>query len=165
MKQVVIVGAGISGLATAYRLQNLCPDANITVLEANQRPGGTIWTERRDGFQVEIGPNGFLDNKPFTLRLCQDLGLGDRLVPASETSGKNRFLFWNEKLQPLPRSLATFLTTPLLSWRGKVRLLAERWVHSAAIETDESIDTFVRRRAGSEGADVLADALVTGIYG
>ena len=70
MKQVVIVGAGISGLATAYRLQILCPDATITVLEANQRPGGTIWTERGDGFQVEIGPNGFLDNKPFTLRLA-----------------------------------------------------------------------------------------------
>src|SRR5207248_11391534 len=127
-------------------------------------PGGTIWTERGDGFQVEIGPNGFLDNKPFTLRLCHDLGLGERLVSASEVSGKNRYLFWNEKLQPLPRSLATFLITPLLSWRGKGRLLAARWVHSAAIEADESIDTFVRRRAGSEAADVLAGAMGTGIY-
>jgi oxygen-dependent protoporphyrinogen oxidase len=85
-------------------------------------------------------------------------------VPASEASGRNRYLFWNGKLEPLPRSLARFLTTPLLSWRGKVRLLAERWVRSAPIEADESIDTFVLRRAGSEAADVLADALVTGIY-
>src|SRR5437764_5461182 len=161
MKQVVVVGAGISGLATAYRLQNLCPDANITLLEADPRPGGTIWTDRRAGFQVEIGSNGFLDNKPFTLRLCRDLGLGERLVSASEASGKNRYLFWNEELQPLPRGLGSFLTTPLLSWRGKVRLLAEKWVHSAALEADESIDTFVRRRAGSEAAEVLADALVT----
>jgi oxygen-dependent protoporphyrinogen oxidase len=174
MKQVVIVGAGISGLATAYRLQQSCPAVAITVLEGSQRPGGTIWTERHDGFQVEIGPNGFLDNKPFTLRLCEDLGLGDRLVPASEASGRNRYLLWNEKLEPLPRSLATFLTTPLLSWRGKVRLLAERWIrpHSSpsplgkegGVGEDESVDAFVRRRAGPETAEVLADALVTGIY-
>src|SRR5437773_5822355 len=157
MKQVVIIGGGISGLATAYRLQQSCPAVVITVLEGSQSPGGTIWTERRDGFQVEIGPNGFLDNKPFTLRLCQDLGLGDRLVPASEASGQNRYLLWNEKLEPLPRSLTTFLTTPLLSWRGKVRLLAERWTrphssHSPLEEKggaggDESVDAFVRRRA------------------
>src|SRR5260370_39449304 len=174
MKQVVIVGAGISGLAAAYRLQQSCSAVAITVLESNQRPGGTVWTERQDGFQVEIGPNGFLDNKTFTLRLCQNLGLGDRLVPASEASGQNRYLLWNEKLEPLPRSLVTFLTTPLLSWRGKVRLLAERWIrpHSfpsslgeeGGVGEDESVDAFVRRRAGSETAEVLADALVTGIY-
>src|SRR5438094_7554212 len=121
MPRVVIIGAGISGLALAYRLQQADPVLDVTVLEQRDRPGGTIWTERRDGFQVEIGPNGFLDNKPFTLRLCQDLGLGERLMPASEASGQNRYLLWNEKLQPLPRSLGTFLTTSLLSWRGKVR--------------------------------------------
>jgi oxygen-dependent protoporphyrinogen oxidase len=164
MNQVVIVGAGISGLATGFRLQQTCRTANITVLEQSARPGGTIWTERQDGFQVEIGPNGLLDNKPFALQLCHDLGLGDHLVPASETSGRNRYLFWQGKLQLLPRSLRTFLTTPLLSWRGKVRLLAERWIRRASIPADESIDAFVRRRGGSEAAEVLADALVTGIY-
>src|SRR5260370_14757374 len=164
MKQVVIVGAGISGLAAAYRLQQSCSAVAITVLESNQRPGGTVWTERQDGFQVEIGPNGFLDNKTFTLRLCQNLGLGDRLVRASEAWGQNRYLLWNEKLEPLPRSLVTFLTTPLLSWRGKVRLLAERWIRrEGGAGGDESIDAFVRRRAGPETAEVLADGLVTGI--
>jgi len=164
MKQVVVVGAGISGLAMAYRLQQICTAVAITVLEANERPGGTVWTERRDGFQIEIGANGFLDNKPSTMRLCYNLGLSDRLVPASEASGQNRYLLWNEKLKPLPRSFSTFLTTPLLSWRGKVRLLTERWIRRAAADADESIDFFVRRRAGSEAAEILADALVTGIY-
>jgi oxygen-dependent protoporphyrinogen oxidase len=163
MKQVVIVGAGISGLATAFRLQQTCPTATITALEQNQRPGGTVWTERQDGFQVEIGPNGFLDNKPFALKLCHDLGLSDHLMPATETSGRNRYLFWRGKLEPLPKSLGTFLATPLLSWRGKARLLAERWIRST-IPADESIDAFVRRRGGADAADVLADALVTGIY-
>jgi oxygen-dependent protoporphyrinogen oxidase len=178
MKQVVIVGAGISGLATAYRLQEICPTVAITVLEQSHRPGGTVWTERQDGFQVEIGPNGFLDNKPFTLRLCRDLELGGRLIPASEASGQNRYLLWNEKLELLPRSLRTFLTTPLLSWRGKLRLLGERWIRpqpspvpqgtplgeEGGVRGDESIDAFVRRRGGAEAAEVFADALVTGIY-
>jgi oxygen-dependent protoporphyrinogen oxidase len=164
MKRVVIVGAGISGLSIAYRLQESCPAIAITVLEKNSRPGGTVWTERQDDFQVEVGPNGFLDNKPSTLNMCRALGLENRLIPASEAAGQNRYLWWNGKLEPLPRSLRSFLTTPLLSWRGKLRLLAERFVRRSSTDVDESIEAFVRRRAGAESAEVLADALVTGIY-
>jgi protoporphyrinogen/coproporphyrinogen III oxidase len=164
MKRVVIVGAGISGLSIAYRLQESCPDIGITVLEKNSRPGGTVWTERQHDFHVEVGPNGFLDNKPSTLNLCRALGLENRLIPSSEAAGQNRYLWWNGKLEPLPRSLPSFLTTPLLSWRGKLRLLAERFVRRSSTDSDESIDAFVRRRAGRECAEVLADALVTGIY-
>src|SRR5260370_35113512 len=162
MKQVVIVGGGISGLATAYRLQQNCPAVAITVLEGSQRPGGTIWTERQDGFQVEIGPNGFLDNKTFTLRLCQNLGLGDRLVPASEASGQNRYLLWNEKLEPLPRSLVTFLTTPLLSWRGKVRLLAERGIPREGGQGGvESFEPLSQGKGGSCEAGGAGGSLVS----
>src|SRR5260370_13426876 len=89
MARVVIVGAGIAGLALAYRLYQLVPAAEITILEQRDRPGGTIWTERRQGFQVEIGPDGFLDNKPTTLKLCRNLGLADQLLPASEGSARN----------------------------------------------------------------------------
>ena len=62
----------ISGLSLAYRLNQLLPSVEIIVLEQRDRPGGTMWTERRDGFQVEIGPNGFLDNKSSTLALCRE---------------------------------------------------------------------------------------------
>src|SRR5438045_967485 len=105
MPKVVIIGAGISGLSLAFRLQHALPDVDLTVLEQNNRPGGTIWTEERDGFRIEIGPNGFLDSKPSTVQLCQDLGLGDRLVAASEASARNRYLFLEGRLQPLPNSL------------------------------------------------------------
>src|SRR5207248_6225011 len=83
---------------------------------------------------------------------------------ASEASGRNRYLWWNGKLEPLPRNLRSFLTTPLLSWRGKLRLMSERFIRWSGVEADESIDAFVRRRAGREAAEVLADALVTGIH-
>jgi oxygen-dependent protoporphyrinogen oxidase len=164
MPKVVIVGAGISGLSVAYRLLQAMPEAEVTVLEQRDRPGGTVWTEREHGFQVETGPNGFLDAKPSTLQLCRDAGLGDRLVPASEGAGKNRYLFLGDKLRPLPGGLLSFLGSDLLSWRGKLGLVLERFRHRPPPARDESIDAFARRRAGAEAAEVFADALVTGIY-
>src|SRR5262249_52927906 len=95
MSRVVIVGAGISGLAIAFRLQQAIPSCDITILEQAQRPGGAVWTERQEGFQIEFGPNGFLDSKSSTIALCRDLGIADRLIPASEAAGRNRYLFFN----------------------------------------------------------------------
>jgi oxygen-dependent protoporphyrinogen oxidase len=164
MAKVIIVGAGISGLALAYRLQQLVPVSEITILERGHRPGGTIWTERRDGFQIEIGPNGFLDNKPSTLQLCRDLGLSDQLVAASEASARNRYLFLGADLQRLPTGLVSFLMSDLLSWRGKLNVLAERLRPRRSEASDESVAAFVRRRAGAEAAETFADALVTGIF-
>src|SRR5206468_2586104 len=137
---------------------------DVTVLEQRDRPGGTVWTERRDGFQIEIGPNGFLDNKPSTLSLCQNAGLGDRLVPASESAGRNRYLFLDGKLKLLPNGLAAFLRSDLLSWPGKFNFLSEWFRRPRREAGDESIDAFARRRAGNEVAEVFADAFVTGIY-
>lgn len=164
MAQVVVVGAGISGLATAFRIYQVMPGAEITVLEQAERLGGTIQTLRRDGFQIEAGPNGFLDNKPSTLDLCRELGLAGDLITASESSARNRYLFQGDRLQALPGSLTAFLKTDLLSWRGKWSLLMERFRGKRRAGGDESIDAFARRRAGTEVADVLADALVTGIH-
>jgi oxygen-dependent protoporphyrinogen oxidase len=164
MAAVVVVGAGVSGLAVAYRLQQRMPHADITVLEERDRPGGAAWTLHEAGFTVEMGPNGFLDSKPTTLQLCRDLGLGDQLVSASEAAGKNRFLLLGDQLRMLPGGLGAFLGTDLLSWRGKLSFLAERFRGKPAVAIDESIDTFARRRAGREVAEVFADALVTGIY-
>jgi oxygen-dependent protoporphyrinogen oxidase len=163
MRQVVIVGAGISGLAIAYRLTRHDPSVRVTVLEKGDRPGGTVQTLRRDGFLVEAGPNGFLDTQPATLTLCRDLGLGDRLVPASEAAGRNRYLFLGGKLRPLPNSLATFVKSDLLSWRGKLGLLLERFRPPLRDGADESVADFARRRAGP-GVGTLADAVVTGIH-
>ncbi len=164
MPRVVIVGAGISGLSVAYRLLQALPQAEVTVLEQRDRPGGTVWTEHADGFQVETGANGFLDTKPATLQLCRDVGLGDRLIPAGEAAGKNRYLFLGDRLRALPGGLLSFVGSDLLSWRGKLGLVLERFRRCPPPAADESIDAFARRRAGDEAASVFADALVTGIY-
>src|SRR5579871_5753693 len=164
MPNVVIVGGGISGLALAFRLQDCAPDCEVTLLEENSRLGGTIGTEHRNGFQIEIGPNGFLDNKPFALSLCRKLNLSERLLAASEDARRNRYLFLNGQLRLLPNSLRSFLTSDVLSWRSRFLLLAERFRPARRSNADESIDAFVRRRVGGELAETLADAFVTGIY-
>ncbi|MBI1832971.1 MAG: protoporphyrinogen oxidase [Planctomycetes bacterium] len=162
--RIVIVGAGVSGLAVAYRLRENLQGADITIVEHASRPGGTAWTLREAGFQVEIGPNGFLGAKDSTLNLARQLGLGDQLVQATDAARENRYLFLGDRLRPLPTGFFSFLCSGLLSLRGKFSLLWERFRASRTEAGDETIDAFARRRGGDEAADVFADALVTGIY-
>ena len=162
--RIVIVGAGVSGLSLAFRLRQRLPKADLRVLESGDRPGGTAWTERRDGWSVELGPNGFLDSKPTTVGLARDLGLGTRLVAAHPSAGSNRYLVVERRLERLPAGPGDLLTTPLLSWRGKLAFLGEHLRRGKKDDADESIDAFARRRAGAEIADTFADGLVTGIY-
>ncbi len=164
MARIVIVGGGVSGLSLAYRLQQQLPTAEITVLEKNNRLGGCIGTVQHAGFRIEIGPNGFLDNKQSTLNLCRDLGLGAGLVRASEAAARNRFLMLRGKMHQLPSSPLAFLTSGVVSWRAKLALLTERFRSPRPDLKDESIDAFARRRTSAEIADTLVDAFVTGIH-
>lgn len=164
MARVVIVGGGISGLVLAYRLQQFAPDGEVIVVEERARPGGVVGTKRIEGFQIETGPNGFLDNKPFALALCQELGLRNRLLAASEVARRNRFLFLNGRLSLLPGNLRSFFSSDLFTWRMRFHVLAECFRPRRRSGGDESIDAFVRRRVGREMAETLADAFVTGIF-
>jgi oxygen-dependent protoporphyrinogen oxidase len=161
--QVVIVGAGISGLATAFNLQERLPDADITVLEANTRPGGAVWTERKDGFQVELGPNGFLDTRGSTIDLCRRLGIAGDLIPAAPAAAK-RYLYLEKQMFPLPRGTWGLLRSPLLPWSAKWRVLTERWRRAAPAAGDESVYDFAARRTSPEVAETFADAFTTGIF-
>lgn len=161
--RIVVVGAGISGLATAYALQNRIPNAEILVLESASRIGGTIWSERRDGFLVEHGPNGFLDTKPSTVQLSVGLGLNAELV-AALPAARHRYLFHKDRLVRLPEGFWSFLSTPLLSWRSKWAVLTERFRPPKSDAAEESVHDFFRRRTTAEIAETLADALVTGIH-
>jgi protoporphyrinogen/coproporphyrinogen III oxidase len=164
MPKVVIVGGGISGLSLAYRLHLAAPGTEIFLLEREAHAGGTIGTEHRDGFIVERGPNAFLDNKPFAWDLVHDLGLRDQLVEACESARRNRFLFLGDRLCALPTSPLGFLGSDVLNWHGKLSLLGDLWRRRAAGDRDESVEHLFRRRIGSEAAEVLGDALTTGIY-
>ncbi|HSQ56822.1 MAG TPA: protoporphyrinogen oxidase, partial [Gemmata sp.] len=164
MANVVIAGGGLTGLSVAFRLKQLAPGVSIAVLEPRPAAGGNIGTEDRDGFRVELGPNGFLDRTPSVPKLVRDLGLSDQLIAASEASRKNRYLFLRGKLRKLPGGPFGLLVSQLLSPRGKWQLFTEAWRNRpASVPEDESVAEFVTRRAGKEAAEIFADALVTGI--
>lgn len=163
MPRIVIVGGGISGLALAYRLERRLPRAAVILLEREQRVGGTIGTIARDGFRIEAGPNGFLDNNPATLQLCRQLQIDHGLITASEAARKNRYLLLGGQLRGLPSGPASFLLSKVLSWRAKKNILMERF-RPPCHASQESIDAFARRRVGDEVADTLVDPFVTGIF-
>lgn len=166
MPRVVVVGAGVSGLAAAYRVRQALPGVDLTVLEQQPRPGGNVWTERPDGFTVEYGPNGIFDAKPHALDFCRDLGLADRLIPASEAARKNRYLYVGGRMHKLPASPFALLGTRLLGVGGKLKLLSEPFRgRGNAVPGDETVAAFARRRFGREAAETFVDGLVTGIHG
>src|SRR5262249_9573217 len=144
----------------AYRLEQLLPGAEVTVLERHARLGGTVGTGERDGFCVETGPNGFLDNNPSTLTLCRALGLGDRLLPATDSGRRNRILFLRRRPPARPPSL----TRGVLRRRCKRALWTARFRRPRADPAAEPVAAFARRRTNDEIADTLVDAFVTGIH-
>jgi len=165
--RVVVVGAGIAGLTTAYRIRERARRAgapvSVTVLEATDRVGGNIHTEDAGGFTVEWGPNGFLDNQPSTLDLARDLGLQAELQPADERAA-TRFIWKNGSLRQLPAGPASFLMSSVLSLRGRLRVLLEPLQPRGPIDRDESVRDFGVRRIGAEAADTLIDAMVSGVF-
>lgn len=158
---VAVVGGGIAGLALGFHL--LRNDVTVQVLEGHDRPGGNIRSEPRDGYLVEWGPNGFLDNEPATLRLVDALGLGEALAPSSEFT-RNRWIVRDGKLRFLPTRPPDFLKSDILSAAGRMRVLLEWAQPTRRSDDDESVFDFARRRIGREAAEILVDAMVTGVY-
>ncbi len=174
--RVVVIGAGLSGLATAYRIVERARSARrpveVIVLESKDRVGGAIWTHRVGGFTLEGGPDSFITNKPWGVDLCRSLGLSDRLVD-TDPQHRRSFVVREGRLMPVPEGfvlmapnrIGPILTTPILSIRGKLRMLLDlvrpRRKDDGA---DESLASFVKRRLGREALDRLVQPLVGGIY-
>ncbi len=160
---VVIIGGGISGLSLLHYLKISKPDISVTLIEADNRLGGTIGIDNIDGYSLDWGPNGFLDREPLTLELCDQLGLNDQLEKANGNV-TNRFILRGGKLRQVPMSPPKFLVSDILSLPGKLRLLMEPFVKSVGDE-NESIYQFAQRRIGTAAADYMIQPMVSGIYG
>ena len=160
MTFAAIVGGGISGLALGHGLR--ARGKEVVVLEASGRPGGTIRSVRERGFIAEEGPNGFLDKEPATGRLIAALGLSER-VKVAGPSNRRRFVWLGGGLQQVPASPPAFLSTRLMPFGAKLRVLGELFVGRGDQGGDESLASFTRRRLG-KGAVPLVDAVQTGIY-
>jgi len=172
--KLVVVGAGITGLAAAHRAVELARERaiqlDLALIEARNRLGGTIATERADGFLLEAGPDSFLSEKPWALALCRRLGVENRLVRTDDRFRKV-FVWHAGRLHPLPdgfqllapTKLGPFVASGLFSWPGKLRMALDL-VLPRGVSDDESLGAFVRRRLGREALERVAQPLVAGIY-
>jgi oxygen-dependent protoporphyrinogen oxidase len=169
----VVVGGGISGLAAAHRIVELSPTAQVTLIEASSRLGGTIRTDERDGFLLERGPDSFISEKPEAVALAKRLGLESRLVQTNHEHRRS-FIVRNGRLRPVPEGFQLLapsriwplLTTDIFSLAGKARMAADLVLprRSSNGLSDESLSSFVRRRLGREALERMAQPMVGGIY-
>jgi oxygen-dependent protoporphyrinogen oxidase len=175
MKHIVVIGGGIAGLAAAYRVVELAGAKStvikVTALEASPRLGGSIATEQVGDFLVEAGPDSFITEKPWALKLCERIGLIPRLV-STQSAYQKIYIVHDGKLVVLPEGffllaptrLWPFIQSSLFSWPGKVRMAGELFLPRRQSNGDESLGAFVRRRFGNEALERVAQPLVGGIY-
>jgi oxygen-dependent protoporphyrinogen oxidase len=161
-RRVAIVGGGITGLAAALWLERDHGIDDAVVIEAAGAAGGKIRSMTDDGFTLEEGPQGFLDNAPDTLELASIVGLDDALVQADE-SAADRFILRGGRLRRVATSPLAFMTSDILPLTGRLRLLGEPFAR-ARPDRDETVFDFARRRIGRQAAEVLVDAMVTGVF-
>jgi oxygen-dependent protoporphyrinogen oxidase len=165
---VLIVGAGIAGLAAAYELQRRGVD--VRVLEGSDRSGGVIRTERFDGWVIDAGPDSLLVQKPAAVALCRELGIAGRLMPTQQP--RTAYILRDNRLHPIadgsflgfPISLKALIGSSLFTLGGRARMALEVAVPGREGDADESVASFVQRRFGEEAGLYIADPLLAGIH-
>lgn len=158
---VIVVGGGVSGLVTAWRLERA--GLAVTLLEAARRTGGSIGTIHEQGCLIEIGPQSTLETAPRIGKLIEETGIAAHRIYAS-TKAEKRFVLRGGRLIPVPMSLPAFLATPLFSLRAKLSLVREPFIGASAPDSQETVAQFVRRRLGQEFLDYAVDPFVAGVY-
>ena len=179
MSRIAIIGGGISGLSAAFALEEkrqAGTPIEYVLFEAASRLGGVLVTDHVDGCLVEAGPDSFISEKPWAADLCRKIGLGDQLIGSNDADRKTYIVVrknGRDKLVVMPDGLMFMVPTkilptvmsPLFSLRTKMRMAAE-WFHPPHKATgDETVAQMVERHYGSEMVDLLADPLLSGVYG
>jgi protoporphyrinogen/coproporphyrinogen III oxidase len=158
---VLVIGAGISGLTAAFELQHR--GFSVEVIDAAERAGGVIGTAREQGFLCERGPNSILDTTPLINQLLERLGILDERIDMNPRASK-RYVLKRGRLMALPMSPPAFVVSPLFSPAAKLRLLREPFIPRAPVSSEESVAEFVRRRLGRAFLDYAIEPFVAGIY-
>ncbi len=160
-KKIIVIGAGISGLTTAYLLFKEGYD--VIVLEKKDKVGGSIETVDENGFLFDRGPNSGLETTPLIQQLVKELNLEDQFVYANR-EGNKRYILKNGHLHALPMSPPAFFKTNLFSGKAKLRLFAEPFIGRSKDGYYQSIAEFVTRRLGKEFLDYAINPFVAGVY-
>lgn len=169
-----MLGAGIAGLTAGWRIlresQARGRHVELVVAEAGRSHGGSIATEKAEGYLLEGGPDCFLAIKPAGIELCRELDLESNLIGTIE-SNRRSFVVRGGRLHPVPEgfylmapgSIRVLAGSALFSWAGKFRMGLELFVRRRRDKGDESLADFVRRRLGRECLERLAQPMIAGI--
>ena len=173
MKRVVIVGGGITGLATAYALEKSGEPCEVRLVEAAPRLGGNLVTWNHNGFTIDGGPDSWVATKPHATRLANAVGLGDELI-GTRPDTRKVYIVWKKELHAMPEGLVLgiptewrpFAQTELFGMDTKLRALLEPIIPRKIYQgdEDESIASFISRRLGSDISDRIAGPLLGGIF-
>jgi oxygen-dependent protoporphyrinogen oxidase len=166
-RRLVVVGAGITGLAAAFEWRRRRPDDEIVVLEAGDRIGGKLHRVELAGRWYDTGPEAVLARVPEAVRLIEDLGLADRLVAPATTQAS---VVLPDGRHPLPAG--TVLGVPgsadgldgILTPEGVARVRAEADLPPLRLDGDVAVGALLRERLGDEVVDRLVEPLLGGVY-
>jgi oxygen-dependent protoporphyrinogen oxidase len=158
-RSAVIIGAGISGLACAWRLRKY--GIPVTLLEETSRVGGVVGSFLQNGFLFEKGPQSFLGT-PAILDLVRELGIESELVSGDPRAA--RYILRGGRLHRVPLSPQSFFTSSFFSGGTRLRAAAELLRRSRPPQREESVADFIRRKFGAEILDNLVAPFVSGVY-
>ena len=167
MPDIVVIGGGLTGLACALEAQR--SGADVTLLDAGDEPGGNLRTAIVDDaagrWRLDLGPNSFGDGSADLMSLVRAVGLEGDLLPAGETAGKTRYLFRDGRVQPVPASPPSFLTSSILPLGARLRLMTEPFRRASRADApEETLAQFCDRRLGRMARLKLLTPVVSGIY-
>lgn len=174
MKKVVVVGGGVTGLATAHALAKSSDPIDVHLIEAAARLGGNIHTVRKNAFVLDAGPDSWVATKRHATDLAKEVGLGDDLI-GTRPDTRKVYIVWQKQLHPMPEGLVLgiptafrpFAESDLLTLDGKLRAGLDLFVPKKlyAGDEDESIASFIARRLGPQIGERIAGPLLGGIFG
>ena len=168
-KTVVVVGGGVSGLTTAYRLIEADPTLDVTVLEASDAMGGKLRHVDVGGLPLPAGADSFLARKPWALELCKELGLGAELDPPGSTGSylwTDRGIVSLQKDAPfgIPGDVGDVFRWPGLSRAGRRRALQDLIRKKKKGGPEETLGALLRRRLGDEATERSLAPLLAGLF-
>ena len=173
--QAIVIGGGVTGLAACNRLitesRNRDIPLDVKLLESSNRVGGVIRTSSHDGFVIEHGPDAFISTKPWAKALCEELGIGDKLI-GTNPKQRRSFILHKGTLHPVPEgfylmapaSFLPFVKSPIFTWRGKLRMAMDLYIPRHQNGQEESVEHFVKRRLGTEAFTRMAQPMIGGVY-
>lgn len=159
-REIVIIGAGLTGLSTAHNLKKYGHD--VVIVEKDGRIGGQIQTHQEDGFVFESGPNTGVVSFPEVVELFDDLA-GDCELEIARESSKRRFIWKGNRFHALPSGPLSAITTPLFRLSDKFRILGEPW-RKRGSDPDEPVGALAQRRLGKSFYEYAVDPFVSGVY-